>query len=406
MHFSDAAYKTAQMLKGAEAMKQIKSESSIYKLENCIGEGLSSCVYRAIRFDSRGHSKQQVVLKILKNQNQVAWLRQEFEALSKIDSKYCVRLLAWENLKLGSALVLEYIEGITLFDLLMNSQIDAGMVSEILAQVQLGLTALEQAGRIHGDLNLKNIMLDKEGGVKLIDFATSNIGSSNSNEIVGTPQYLAPEIWAGATRTIKSDLFSLGLIAMDLMFGIQNIPCSQYECKLRAMRSLHSPDSLTREIPEAREFRKIERDSEAKEKVGRLVSSILDKKTTFSQETIRIQKPYKLRIGVRTAMAAGFASLCFVTPVVSTPLAKLEKSGEKKQIGQIEVRTKRWVEVFIDGQNYGYAPLIISKLNSGVHKMKWQTQHSSGEFKFKFEAGEFRVFTDADFRSHSFIGGR
>ena len=261
MHFSDAAYKTAQMLKGAEAMKQIKSESSIYKLENCIGEGLSSCVYRAIRFDSRGHSKQQVVLKILKNQNQVAWLRQEFEALSKIDSKYCVRLLAWENLKLGSALVLEYIEGITLFDLLMNSQIDAGMVSEILAQVQLGLTALEQAGRIHGDLNLKNIMLDKEGGVKLIDFATSNIGPSNSNEIVGTPQYLAPEIWAGATRTIKSDLFSLGLIAMDLMFGIQNIPCSQYECKLRAMRSLHSPDSLTREIPEAREFRKIERDS-------------------------------------------------------------------------------------------------------------------------------------------------
>ena len=387
-------------------MKQIKSESSIYKLENCIGEGLSSCVYRAIRFDSRGHSKQQVVLKILKNQNQVAWLRQEFEALSKIDSKYCVRLLAWENLKLGSALVLEYIEGITLFDLLMNSQIDAGMVSEILAQVQLGLTALEQAGRIHGDLNLKNIMLDKEGGVKLIDFATSNIGPSNSNEIVGTPQYLAPEIWAGATRTIKSDLFSLGLIAMDLMFGIQNIPCSQYECKLRAMRSLHSPDSLTREIPEAREFRKIERDSEAKEKVGRLVSSILDKKTTFSQETIRIKKPFKLRIGVRTAMAAGFASLCFVTPVVSTPLAKLEKSGEKKQIGQIEVRTKRWVEVSIDGQNCGYAPLIISKLNSGVHKMKWQTQHSSGEFKFKFEAGEFRVFTDADFRSHSFIGGR
>ncbi len=387
----------AQMLKLAGQMNRLKSESSTYKLETILGEGLSSCVYRAERRDSRGHSKQRVVLKILKNKNQVEWFRQEFEALSKIDSAFCVRMLAWENLNMGPALVLEYIDGITLFDLLLQSQIEIDLILEVTAQIQLGLHCLERAGRIHGDLNLKNIMIDRAGCVKLIDFSTSISMWSDSKEIVGTPQYLAPEVWSGRERTIKSDLFALGLILIDINMGVSNIPITQVECRARAISVQNSDDLFLKMKPADREFKRIQRNWFAKKKLGKLVTSILIRRASQSQQTLRLKIIRPKRRGFQWAMLGALACSCFVTPVVSTPLYRLNPSYSNMREGRLEIRTRRWVYVSIDGKNYGYTPVILSRLRSGVHKLKWASQGKSGEITFKFEAGELRIFTEADF---------
>ena len=391
----------ARKLNYAGHMERIKCESPTYKLEVCLGEGLSSCVYRAERLDSRGHSKQRVVLKILKNQNQVEWLRQEFEALSKIDSSFCVRMLAWENLKLGPALVLEYIEGITLFELLLSGPLEANLATEIIAQVQLGLLCLDRAGRFHGDLNLKNIMIDKSGCVKLIDFATSNLFSANKNEIVGTPPYIAPEIWQGQKRTIKSDLFALGLIETDIKLGISGIPVTREECQLRSEKLIDSDRFFFDSVPENRAFKKIQRSIHAKRQLGRRVTAVLVRRSSQSQQTLKLQLETPTKRRFQLAILSALAVSCFVTPVVSTPLVRVENAPlatpQSRRIGSLEVRTKQWIEISIDGKNYGYSPLTIDKLSSGTHRLKWASFSKSGEFKFKFEAGEMRILTESDF---------
>ena len=391
----------AHKLNYAGHMERIKSESPTYKLEVCLGEGLSSCVYRAERLDSRGHSKQRVVLKILKNQNQVEWLRQEFEALSKIDSAFCIRMLAWENLKLGPALVLEYIEGITLFELLLSGPLEANLATEIIAQVQLGLVCLERAGRFHGDLNLKNIMIDKSGCVKLIDFATSNLLSANKNEIIGTPPYIAPEIWQGQNRTVKSDLFALGLIEIDMKSGIAGIPVTREDCQSRSEKLLDTDAFFLSSVPEHRSFKKIQRNMQAKRKLGQRVTAVLVRRSCQTQQTLQLQMKPSTKRRFQLAVLSALAVSCFVTPVVSTPLARVEAASlvtsVPRRTGSLEVRTKQWIEISIDGKNYGYSPLIIDKLSSGTHRLKWSSFGKSGEFKFKFEAGEMRILTESDF---------
>lgn len=394
----DVSGRVAHNLYSVGAMAHITSESPTYKLETSLGEGLSSCVYKAERLDSRGHSKQQVVLKILKNQNQVEWLRQEFEALSKIDSPYCVRMLAWENLKLGPALVLEYIEGVTLYELLLSGVIEDPHIFEIIAQVQIGLTCLENAGRFHGDLNLKNIMVDKTGCVKLIDFATSLLDFSISKEIIGTPPYLAPEIWSGGLRSIKSDLFALGLIEFDLKNGISQIPNGQDACRLRAERLTKFGISFLAAEPASRNFKKIAINSAVKKQLGNLVITLLKLRSAQPQQTLmlNLNRPVKRRF--QMGLLSILAISCFVSPVISTPLSRMDTTSIRSfRTGTLEVRTKKWIEVVIDGKNYGYAPLVISRFKPGVHTLKWTAQSGFGEIKFKFEAGEIRILRDKDF---------
>ena len=65
------------------------------------------------------------------------------------------------------------------------------------AEILVALKALHEEGVIHRDLKPHNIMIDHEGHIKLIDFGLSRIGESserNANSIVGTPNYIAPEI--------------------------------------------------------------------------------------------------------------------------------------------------------------------------------------------------------------------
>ena len=388
----------ARNLYSPDAMARVKSESPTFKLETCLGEGLSSCVYKAQRLDSRGHSKQQLVLKILKNQNQVEWLRQEFEALSKIDSPHCVRMLSWENLPMGPALVLEYIEGISLFEFLRFGKVESSCLNEILAQVQLGLASLEQSGRFHGDLNLNNIMIDKNGCVKLIDFATSLLDFSVSKEIIGTPAYLAPEIWSGGLRSIKSDLFALGLIEYDLNHGLTQIPNTHSDCRLRAELIASNTNCLLKLEPQFRTFRDLNRNLLAMKQLGKIVSFILKQKLLTPQQTLKLQVEKPRKKSLKLAFLSVMAICCFVTPVISTPLSLLDTNNPLKlKLGKLEVRTKQWIEIIIDKKNYGYSPLIISQFKPGLHNLKWKSLKGSGEMNFKFESGELRILSDKDF---------
>lgn len=121
----------------------------------------------------------------------------------------------------------EFIEGQTLSQWMIDHpQPDLDTVRRIVEQIARGLRAFHRLEMVHQDLRPDNIMIDSSGTVKIIDFgATSVAGIVESAppaercHLLGTAQYAAPEYFLGEPGTPRSDLFSLGVIAYQMLAG-------------------------------------------------------------------------------------------------------------------------------------------------------------------------------------------
>ena len=189
-------------------MKRWRAQKVYYDIERLLGMGLTSEVYKAFRQDSQGWTKHKVALKIIRSKNDVQVLKREFENLSQVRSKYCVRVLAWENLPKGPALVLEYIDGVTLDQVLKTYKLSKDLAEEIFSQICLGLKALHRSQVIHGDLNLKNIMINKEGVIKIIDFG---VAPAHEKQLVTLP-FASENRLKGGRLCPEDDFISLNKI--------------------------------------------------------------------------------------------------------------------------------------------------------------------------------------------------
>lgn len=123
--------------------------------------------------------------------------------------------------------VMEFVEGQTLTQWMTdNPRPDLETVRGIIEQIAAGLRAFHRLEMLHQDLRPDNIMIDKTGTVKIIDFGSTRIAgvaeaepSVNHEEILGTVQYTAPEYLSGDGGSPCSDLFSLGVIAYQMLTG-------------------------------------------------------------------------------------------------------------------------------------------------------------------------------------------
>jgi serine/threonine protein phosphatase PrpC len=123
--------------------------------------------------------------------------------------------------------VTEFIEGKTLTQWMIdNPKPDLETVRDIVEQIAKGLRALHRMEMLHQDLRPQNIMIDKTGTVKIIDFGSTLVAgvieaspSTGSSEILGTVQYTAPEYFLGEGGSPRSDLFSLGVITYQMLTG-------------------------------------------------------------------------------------------------------------------------------------------------------------------------------------------
>ncbi|CAN5773856.1 bifunctional protein-serine/threonine kinase/phosphatase [soil metagenome] len=123
--------------------------------------------------------------------------------------------------------VTEYIEGQTLTQWMIDHpKPDMETVRAIVEQVAKGLRAFHRAEMLHQDLRPENIMIDSTGTVKIIDFGSNRVAGimevappGEQEDILGTPQYTAPEYFVGEGGTPRSDLFSLGVITYQMLTG-------------------------------------------------------------------------------------------------------------------------------------------------------------------------------------------
>lgn len=121
----------------------------------------------------------------------------------------------------------EFVDGQTLTQwMLDNPRPDLETVRGIVEQIARGLQAFHRMEMLHQDLRPENIMIDRTGTVKIIDFGAVRVAgvvesdtTGNHDDILGTMQYTAPEYFLGEGGSPGSDIFSLGVIAYQMLTG-------------------------------------------------------------------------------------------------------------------------------------------------------------------------------------------
>ena len=97
--------------------------------------------------------------------------------------------------------------------------IQPGIALYILRQVLRGLETLHEMGFIHSDVKPANIMIDRLGYVKLIDYGRATLVNEKITLLLGTPVYMAPETHEERIALTRSDLYSLGLVGLEMLRG-------------------------------------------------------------------------------------------------------------------------------------------------------------------------------------------
>jgi len=125
-------------------------------------------------------------------------------------------------------IVMERAEGMTLRKLILEQgPLSLARIRDLAAQLLAGLTAIHAAGIIHADIKSNNVIVDTVGGIDhltIIDFGLARTRSSrhaaDDGRAVGTPEYMAPELFRGEPPTACADVYAAGVVAYELLVGI------------------------------------------------------------------------------------------------------------------------------------------------------------------------------------------
>lgn len=145
----------------------------------------------------------------------------------RIDSPHVIRTIEQQRPRRFLYYVMEYISGKTLEQWMTDqSVIDLTVVRNIVSQIVSGLRAFHRLDMLHQDLKPGNVMVTREGLVKIVDFGSTKIAGIadiatpiERKELLGTKHYTAPEYLLEQPGTNQSDLYSLGCIVYQMLTG-------------------------------------------------------------------------------------------------------------------------------------------------------------------------------------------
>ena len=121
-------------------------------------------------------------------------------------------------------IVMERLDGRNLADEMQSGPMGPSVVCKMILQVLDGLTAAHETGLVHRDVKPSNILAAKGGNWKVADFGIAKLVDSEltltaTNEVLGSPAYLAPERISGAPATERSDLYAVGVLMYEALTG-------------------------------------------------------------------------------------------------------------------------------------------------------------------------------------------
>ena len=156
--------------------------------------------------------------------------RREAQLLSAVEHPSVVRVVEFGNSEGTAYLVMEYVEGESLHTLLHSGGLSTPRALNLLAQLAEGLGAIHERGIVHRDLKPENVILSQAGAqgeqARLLDFGIARLAEpeptsqvSQVGLVIGTPEYLSPEQAMGGKVDARSDLYSFGVLAYQVLSG-------------------------------------------------------------------------------------------------------------------------------------------------------------------------------------------
>jgi eukaryotic-like serine/threonine-protein kinase len=198
-----------------------------YEIQEVLGRGGMGSVYKA--FDpaiSRAVAIKTIVKSSLdagELQHLLARFRHEAQVVGRLAHPGIVQIYDYGEDDEVAYIVMELVNGKTLHQhLAQDASYDLREVGEIIGQLLDALGHAHAAGVVHRDVKPSNIMINKDGDIKISDFGIAHTETSDltqHGDVLGTPHYMAPEQFLGLRIGVPADLYAVGVIAYGLLTG-------------------------------------------------------------------------------------------------------------------------------------------------------------------------------------------
>jgi serine/threonine-protein kinase len=400
------------------------------RIGNCriveeVASGGMAVVYRAVQ-DPLGRT---VAIKALKTsamveENVVTRFEREARSLANLQHENIIHVYDYIQERGAMFIVMEYVQGIDLYDLLEKcGRLPYDVATIIAMQVARALDYIHYRGIVHRDIKPANVMLARTGGVKLMDFGIARDTSfgdlTEQGTGIGTPAYMSPEQVLGDKLDARSDIFSLGVVLFQMVTGSKPFvedekKSAMHKIRLEKHASVRSlnpecPRELANIIDRCLEKQPRDRWRSAQHCVmalerfiskhvemnhhARLVLFLKGQNIITELEAEEYLNPAALGAGAgalaqpnlqaRNVVRAGivahgvvfgflllFMGLIHVAPLSATPVSgPLREAGK----GYVRIDAHPWANILVDGKPMGTTPLGKPlQLTEGRHSIHFE----------------------------------
>ena len=209
-----------------------------YEIRSPLGAGGMGEVYLA----QDTNLDRKVALKVLPadvaaDRHRMSRFVQEAKAASALNHPNIITIYEIEQIDSVLFIATEFIDGVTLRDRLRNASMKLGEALDVATQIASALAAAQAAGIVHRDVKPENVMLRRDGIVKVLDFglakltapaveasaateaATPGLINTEPGMVMGTAIYMSPEQARGIDVDARTDIFSLGVVIYEMLAG-------------------------------------------------------------------------------------------------------------------------------------------------------------------------------------------
>jgi len=207
-----------QIIDGYKIIRELNasSRSQVYLAEDTLLEDKTKSPQVVIKTPSVNYEDDPAYIDLFLHEEWVA---------KRLQSPHLIKVSGSDRKRTFLYTIVEYVQGQTLRQWMSdNPEPDLAQVRGTIDQISRGLRAMHRLEMIHQDLKTDNILIDKTNTLKIIDFGSAKISGLaeiksvlEHNQINGTASYSAPEYFKGEPGTNRSDIYSLGVIAYEML---------------------------------------------------------------------------------------------------------------------------------------------------------------------------------------------